>query len=236
MRDSIIKYGFLVWLGWLVPAAVAWAAKDSFPVPPGTNLVAVTDKLNFDNLMTMQVRKFDVEMSVEEVLNYYRGTWKDQFVENDMPPWKVISTKQGGKFYTVQVQASGVGKSWGYLGVSDLPRVLEKGAKPGATAHKNFPMMNGSTVMNDLKQEDPGRKARTLWINNGFSVASNAEYYRSFYTEQGWTKLVDQSADASNSNHVLVFQQGDKTINMSIDKSAEGGTNVVLTDIKNGLF
>jgi hypothetical protein len=169
------------------------------------------------------------------VLNFYRGKWKGEFVENELLPWQMIGTKRDGKFYNVQVQASSATKSWGYLGVSDLPRVLEKGGKLGSNAKKFFPMMNGSRVVNDLEHRDPGKNARTLWINNDFSVASNADYYRNFYVQQGWTKLVDQSADAS-SNHVLVFQQGDKTVNMTIDKSDEGSTNIVVNDVKNGLF
>ena len=233
MNAPLNRYKYLASLALLLPAMAANAAKDSFPVPPGANLVAVADKINYEG-MTMQVRKFDVEMTVQEVLNFYRGYWQGAFVENDMPPWKMISSKQGDRFYTVQVQPDGADRSWGYLGVSDLPKVLEKSGKLGSTAHKSFPMMNGSKVVNDLNHDDPGRKSRTLWINNHFSVNSNAEYYRSFYTEQGWTKLVDQAADANNS-HVLVFQQGDKTVNMTIDRS-EQGTNIIINDIKNGLF
>jgi hypothetical protein len=233
MKAFVIKHKYLALVALLLPAVPVCAKKNSFPVPPGANLVAVADKMNYEG-MTMQVRKFDIEMSVEEVLNFYRGTWQGAFVENDMPPWKMISSKQGDRFYTVQVQASGSTKSWGYLGVSDLPKLLEKGGKLGSQAHKSFPMMDGSSVINDLNHDDIGRKSRTLWINNRFSVTSNAEYYRNFYTQQGWTKLVDQSADSSR-NHVLVFQQGDKTVNMSIDKS-EQGTNIIVNDIKNGLF
>ncbi|HEY3486550.1 MAG TPA: hypothetical protein VGL10_00655 [Gammaproteobacteria bacterium] len=233
MYDLIGKnIGFRL-IACLLCVNAAFAAKDQFPVPPGANLVAVADQMNYEG-MTMRVRKFDIEMSVEEVLNFYRASWQGMSVENDMPPWKMISSKQDDRFYTVQVQPAGPGKSWGYLGTSDLPRMLEKGRQLGSTAKRFFPMMNGSKVVNDLDHNDTGRKARTLWINNHFSVSSNAEYYRGFYQEHGWTKLVDQSADAAN-NHVLVFQQGDKTVNMTIDR-AEQGTNIIVNDIKNGLF
>ena len=229
-----IKNKYFITLIFLLSVNSVSAAKDEFPVPPGANLVAVADRLNYEG-MTMQVRKFDVEMSVEEVLNFYRGKWKNEFVENDMPPWRMISSKQQDRFYTVQVQPRAAGKSWGYLGVSDLPQLLEKGRQLGSnTRKKSFPMMNGSKIVNDLDHNDIGRKARTLWINNHFSVGSNADYYRNFYLEQGWSKLVDQSGDASR-NHVLVFQQGDKTVNMTIDQS-DSGTNVVVNDVKNGLF
>ena len=231
---AILRSKLVVALALLLPVVPVMAAKkDSFPVPPGANLVAVADQINYEG-MTMRVRKFDIEMTVEEVLNFYRGYWQGAFVENDMPPWKMISSKQGDRFYTVQVQPSSSTESWGYLGVSDLPQVLEKGGRLGSQAKKFFPMMNGSTVVNDLAHDDVGRQSRTLWINNHFSVPSNTEYYRGFYTQQGWTKLVDQTADASNS-HVLVFQQGDKTVNMTINK-AEQGTNIIVNDVKNGLF
>jgi hypothetical protein len=231
MNAIAIRYNCLAAL--LLSGLSAGAAKESFPVPPGANLVSVADQMNYEG-MTMQVRKFDIEMTVDEVLNFYRGTWKGTFVENDMPPWKMISSKQGDKFYTVQVQASSSTESWGYLGVSDLPRVLEQGGKLGSQAHKSFPMMNGSKVVNDLAHDDLGRKSRTLWINNHFSVTSNAEYYRDFYVRQGWTALVDQTADPGNS-HVLVFREGDKTINMTIKKGDEG-TNIIVNDVRNGLF
>jgi hypothetical protein len=216
-------------LALLCVTGVLWAAQQKFPVPPGATLVAVEDQLNYEGI-TLQVRKFDIEMSMEEVLNFYRQTWQGEFVENDIPPWKMISTKQGDRFYTVQIQPTGPGACWGYLGVSDLPKVLEQGKTLGGNK-RFFPMMNGSQIVNDMDHHDIGKKGRTLLITNHFSVTSNAEYYRGFYTDKGWSKVVDVSGEPGK-NHVLMFQQGSQQVSLTIDK-VEQKTNIIVNDVKN---
>lgn len=207
-------------------------ADDDFPVPPDATLTAVADKMNYEG-MTLQIRKFEVDLTVEQVLAFYRAEWKDEFVEDDMPPWKMISSKQGNKFYTVQAQPAGRGSSWGYLGISDLPRALEKRGSIG-DKKKFFPMMSGSQIVNDMQHHDIGKQARMLLITNRFSVTSNAEYYRDHYTGNGWSTVIDDSGEPGKS-HVLMFQQGSKTVNLTIDQ-ADGKTNIVVNDVHNGLF
>lgn len=207
-------------------------ASNDFPAPPDAKLTAVADKMHYEG-MALQIRKFEVDLTVEQVLAFYRVQWKGEFVEDDMPPWKMISSKQGDEFYTVQVQPNGAGSSWGYLGVSDLPRVLEKRGAVGGKK-KFFPMMSGSQIVNDMQQNDIGKRARTILITNRFSVDSNVQYYRDHYTGQGWSKVIDDSGEPGKS-HVLMFQQGNKTVNLTIDRSDEK-TNIVVNDVSNGLF
>jgi hypothetical protein len=188
--------------------------------------------MNYEG-MQLNIRRFDIELTVEQVLTFYRKQWEGRYVENDMPPWLMISTKQGDRFFTVQAQPSGPGGAWGYLGASDLPRVLEKSGTLGGNK-KPFPMMSGSVVVNDLESRDTGRRGRTLLINNGFSVQGNAGYYRDHYQSQGWTTVIDQSSDPAD-NHVLMFQSGSETVNLTID-TAEQGTNIVVNKVSNSLF
>lgn len=231
--SEALKQTFLTTLAAVMLAGAGAAhAKRDFPVPPGAELAAVAGDMEYEG-MTLNVRRFEIAMSVEEVLNFYRKSWEGRYVENDMPPWRMISTRDGGEFYTVQVQPSGAANSWGYLGISDLPRMLEEGGTPGGN-RKPFPMMSGSTVVNDIESRDAGRRGRTLLINNGFSVQGNASYYREHYESQGWTTLIDQSADPAG-NHVLMFQLGSETVNLTID-TGERGTNIVVNKVRNELF
>jgi hypothetical protein len=215
----------------MLPAFGA-AAKDDFPAPPGSKLGAVADDMKYEG-MRLNIRRFDVELTVEQVLAFYREQWEERYVENDMPPWLMISKKEGDRFFTVQVQPSGPNSSWGYLGISDLPQVLEQGGKLGGNK-KRFPMMSGSVVINDLASSDIGRSGRTLLINNGYSVQGNANYYRDHYKSKGWMTVIDQSADAAT-NHVLLFQSGSSSVSLTID-TGEQGTNIVVNEVNNSLF
>ena len=85
-------------------------------------------------------------MRVEQVLAFYRGQWPDEFAESEMPPWKMIGSRQGDEFLNVQVQPKGTNKSWGYLSVSDLPKRLDK-KQYSLQMGKRFPMMSGSRTV-----------------------------------------------------------------------------------------
>jgi hypothetical protein len=207
-------------------------AKEKFPVPPGASLIAVADSMEFQGI-PLKIRKFEVEMPVEGVLNFYRNAWKGRVVEDDMPPWKIISTRDGDDFFTVQVQAGGRNMAWGYLGISDLPKRVESGWS--VQTKSDFPMMSGSQVINNFAHHDIGRRGRTIFITNKFSITGNAEYYRNHYTGQGWTPVMDQSPDQGGSQAFL-FKRGDQTVSMTINQGEEGVTNIIVNDVSHGLF
>lgn len=209
----------------------ASAASKDFPVPPKTQLQAITDSTNYEG-MTLKIRRFDVNLTIEQVLNFYRKEWQDEYVENDVPPWKMISTKQGDEFLTVQIQTSGFKQSWGYLGTSDLPAFLESGRMLGENK-QFFPMMRGSKIINDMLNDDIGKQSRVLLINNNFSVNGNAQYYRDHYVGNGWTNIIDQSG-GNTLSHVLVFQRGSQSVSMSINPAPAkvgGATNIVVNAV-----
>lgn len=232
VREAIVnssKVLLLVCL--LLPCGTAWAASD-FTAPPNAKLEWVTPDATTEG-MQLRIRKFTaISMSVDDVLKFYREEWVDEFAEVDMSPWKMIGTKQGKEYWNVQVQAGASGGSWGYLGVSDLPEILEKGRTLGGKKGKGFPKMAGSTVINDNQYKDIGKQSRTVLLQNKFSVASNVSYYRNHYINNGWNAVMDRPSQL-NGGHVLYLSKGSESLGMTFTRS-DRKTSVVANEVKHG--
>lgn len=225
---SLIKWPLYLLL--IVPL-VAMAGK-GFDAPPKAKVEWVTPDAKVEG-MALKVRRFEVsKMTMDEVLEFYRDEWKDEFAEVEMPPWQMIGTKQGKEYWNVQVQPAVNGGAWGYLGVSDLPELLEKGKALGGGQGKGFPKMAGSTVVNDNSYKDIGKKSRTLLLQNKFSVKSNVSYYRNHYGNSGWNIVVDRPAKISG-GHVLYLSKGSESLGLTFSQN-EGKTSVVANKVKHG--
>ena len=221
----------LLFLVVLLYSCVTWASR-GFVAPPNAKVEWVTPEVKTEG-MQLKIRKFTaLHMSVDGVLQFYRQKWEDEFAEVDMPPWKMIGTKQGKEYWNVQVQSGDSGGAWGYLGVSDLPGILEKGRELGGRKGKNFPKMAGSTVVNDNNYKDIGKKSRTLLLQNKFSVASNVSYYRNHYVNSGWNMVMDRSSQLDG-GHVLYLSKGSESLGLIFSRR-DKGTSVVANEVKHG--
>lgn len=218
-------------LGLLLMPGLIWAGKN-FIAPPKAKVEWVAPDAKTEG-MQLEIRKFTVlNMSMDDVLAFYREEWKDEFAEIEMPPWNMIGTKQDKEYWNVQVQARAGGGSWGYLGISDLPEILEKGRKLGGRKGKGFPQMAGSTVVNDNKYKDIGKKSRTVLLQNKFSVASNVSYYRNHYVNNGWHTVMDRSSQL-NGGHVLYLSKGSESLGITFSRN-DGKTSVVANEVVHG--
>jgi len=221
----------LLLISLLLLPCFSWAGR-GFDAPPKAKVEWVTPDAKTEG-MQLQVRKFTVlNMSMDDVLTFYREEWEGEFAEVDMQPWKMIGTKQGKEYWNVQVQPRAGGGAWGYLGVSDLPELLEKGRKLGGRKGKGFPQMAGSTVVNDNRYKDVGKKSRTIMLQNKFSVVSNVAYYRNHYANNGWHTAMDRSSQL-NGGHVLYLSKGSESLGMTFSRS-DGKTSVVANEVVHG--
>ena len=216
-----------------------YAKKPDFPAPPQAAVEWVGQNVEVNGIKS-SIRAFHTNESIEEVVRFYRKEWKRP-VEEDQPgfmesidaaPWYVISRIEDGYLMTVQVQVkkNDESGSWGYLSMSALP-------KPDAEAPqfaKSIPKIPGSIVMNELKSDDPGKKATTVIITNTHSVRNNADFYRGHYLNKGWTIETDKGL-GNGEVHSLVFKtrQNRVTIMMLEDKDY---TRVVVNSVKNSIF
>jgi len=208
----------------LLPCAVR--AGMDFPPPPDAKTEWVAQDMELNNI-AMKIRRFESDHSVQQVLGFYRERWRaggdygGGFAETDaMEPWIILSRVENQRLYTVQVQSHGARGSWGYLGESDLPALAGK-----TRTQSRFPAMSNSTVLNDIVNRDTGSRGRTLLLSNGYSVESNASFYRSHFRRQGWTADMDQTVETGR-RHVLAFRNGPDTVNLVITDAGDR-TNVI---------
>ena len=130
----------------------------------------------------------------------------------------------------VQVKKNDPDGSWGYLSMSVLPGTTNK--EPEFA--KTIPKIPGSIVMNEMKSDDPGKKATTVVLTNTHSVRNNADFYRAHYQNQGWTMETDKRL-GNQEAHSLVFKtkRNRVTIMLLEDKDY---TRVVVNSVKNSIF
>ncbi len=202
--------------------STSFSAQWSFPAPRGAYVEWVAQDAEVNNLV-IKARKFSSKQDMESVLAFYRELWSDNYAEIDYGPWRMISAKNEGLMYTVQVQKSTSGRgSFGILGVSDIAdKILSDDFIQEIGKH--FPKMQGSEVVSEMKMSDPGKNAKTILLSNKYSVASNVSYYKNHYRD--WQVRSDQSTGFTGP-HTLTFTNGRKEVNLVISRDT-GKTNIV---------
>ncbi|MFT6704340.1 MAG: hypothetical protein ACI89S_001529 [Gammaproteobacteria bacterium] len=219
-----------VWLMALLSNPL-YAGKPSIPDPPDSTVILVADNLNYNGL-PLRTRRFDSSQSMSKVLSFYKRKWAREmdgrpgFLQEQSPPWQVLSRIEEGYLLTVQVQPKGKFKSWGYLGVSNMADYLfDK-----APEEVEFPAMRGSKVTTNLLSKDPGLEAQTVVVQNNYSVDSNIAYYKNHYSGLGWVVAKELSFDQGK-NQILRLVKNDEEINLVIS-DIDRNTSVVANKVK----
>ena len=199
----------------------------AFPLPDA-KLTWIAPNIAFNGL-PMQIRSFDSKESPKAILDYYRREWRGTRerpgnIEYPLEGWQVIAALRDRCFYTVQVKASDKDGSTGLLGMSrltDPSQVREAG--------KNFPMMTGSNVINDIDHFDPGKRGRTLFFTNEFSPDANAGFYRRVMPGDGWRIVADHELPVGGNRtaYVMTLKRGQAETSMSITRNGDY-TNVLV--------
>lgn len=233
---NLFKLGSITALLLLPLPALAKAPE--FPPPPDSAVEWVAQDIEMNGNRTA-IRAFHSKDSIEKVVEFYRKEWrrpperdKPGFMETiDAAPWYIITRIEDGYLLTVQVQVQKNDKnaSWGYLSVSPLPKNPDK--KP-AELGSSTPKMPGSHVLNEMKSNDPGKKANTLIIANEHSLGSNAAFYRNHYQGKGWTTETDLN---SQDVQTLVFKTKRERVTIMLLKDGSE-TRVVVNSVKNSVF
>jgi len=199
----------------------------AFPLPDA-KLTWVAPNIAFNGL-PMQIRQFDSGESPKTVLDYYRREWRGTrdrpgFVEYPLDGWQVIAALRERCFYTVQVKASGRDGSTGLLGISRLPDPSQL-----RDVGRDFPMMSGSYVINDIDHFDPDKRGRTLLFVNEFSADANAGFYRRVLTSDGWNIVQNHELPLTGNRtaYVMTLRRGTAETSMSITRKGESTTVLV---------
>lgn len=209
----------------LALAAIDGTAAPDLPAPPDSRVTTVTTGAALNGIQTT-VRRFLSEKSLDGVLRYYRQLWRrphDEVpghLENRFGPWRIITRIEDEYLLSVQVRSTGDDRSRGNLAVS---RISGEGVR--AAGRSRFPMMHGSTVINDLPSDDAGKRGRTLLLANDFSVSANADYYTQHYRDRGWEIALDAGGDRANTR-VLDFQRTGAEVTVTIHGAKKGSAVV----------
>lgn len=219
------------------------AGLPDFPPPPDAAVEWVGQNIEINGIKT-SIRAFHTRKSIEEVVEFYRKEWKRP-VEKDKPgfmetidaaPWYIISRVEDGYLLTVQVQVNENDKSgsWGYLSTSPLPGASKKN-KP-AQLGGSTPKMPGSHVINEMKTDDPGKKANTSIISNKYSIESNVAFYREHFHGKGWTLETDRGIGSQGEMHTLVFKTRRERVTIMLLADENNGTQIVVNAVTNSIF
>lgn len=244
MLNSAKRFRFLNTLyyvsvtGLLSLTQIALAGPPDFPPPPDAAVEWVGKDIENGGIK-MSIRAFHSNKSIEKVVEFYRREWKKPvekgkpgFMETiDAAPWYIISRIEDGYLLTVQVQVKNndASRSWGYLSTSPLPG--NKNNKP-VELGSSTPKMSGSQVLNEVKHNDPGKTANTVFISNNNSVGSNAAFYRNYYQGKGWTVETDLN---SQDSHALVFKTRRDRVTIMLTKDSDF-TRIVVNSVRNSIF
>ena len=215
----------------LLMFSFAVEATPKFPAPPDSTVGKLSEAMVVNGI-PMHIRQFNSKNSVNEVLNFYRNYWprgtekKPGYTETDiLTPWKIITRVEEGYLMTVQVTENGDRGSRGLLGMSKLPDLDQDLPKLG----ESFPKLRGSTVFNDIESKDIGKKGRTIQLSNTYSVESNANFYRDYFTNKGWVVDMDKSLSTGKS-YAQRFSNGSRNVIITINKSKNGSVIVAQSE------
>ena len=226
---NVIKVLFLMLLLSYLPSVALAAPK--FPPPPKAKIGLLGDKLVINGIPT-DIRQFATPKSLTTVVEFYQELWEgddkkepEYTISKALPPWTIVTHLEDDYVLTVQVASDGKRGSSGYLAIS--PLLPDDRAKPG----KDFPMMRGSNVINEVFSDDGGKKGRTLVLRNSSSVQSNANFYKKHFENQGWAVEMDNEL-FKGKTHNLRFRSGNKhvTLVMKIDRGATIITSQSVTE------
>lgn len=202
----------LLLLAVLAPAAAA----PKLPPPPKSRIGLLGDEMVFNGI-PMRMQQFQSDLSVQEILEYYGQVWpagtekEPGYVITDaLKPWTIITRSEDGYLMTVQVTANG-GGSRGFLARSRMPdEDLDQ-----ITLGEGFPVLRGTSPLNDVRTVDAGKDGRTMAFVNDRTPQANADYYRTWFASRGWTLDMDKSPGSEG--HVLSFRNGSKSVNIVIN-------------------
>ncbi len=225
MNNKLLK-NLIFCLGMLIIVTPVFAGWPNVLLPPQAKQETQLAEKIFINGVPLKVVNFSTRLSVVQVLGYYRSRWADGFVENKYQQWQQISRLQGKYFITVQVKPSELADydvaTTGRINILNLNESDTR--KTG-----NFPVLQGSTVINDVQTMDKYKKARTLLIVNKHPANKNAEYYQMYFKKEKWSQVTNKTVEPSA--HVLVFAKDEDETSIVI-RSSGNDSSILVNEVK----
>lgn len=217
-------HGLLLMLFGVLPPP-CWAVDfPEFPIAEFMRLSVAADNIQF-NGVPIRIADFRSDKSEAAVVAFYRETWKEEIADADYAMWRILSHREGDFLLTVQVSGRGGAGSGGTLSIAP---VFSPNIEPGKDLGKGFPLLPGTTVVNDIQARDGPNRSRTLLMVNGMSVRQNRDYYSRRFLREGWREMAgnrDENGDPME-NPPLILSRGRDELNIAFTV-VDGKTHTV---------
>lgn len=165
------------------------AQTPALKLPDGAQSQVVAADLVINGARSRVVR-FHVGLGEREVLDFFRREFGARHVENTVQERRVIASRVGDHFHTVQLERPGPHGVDGTVITTLLGRG-PGGSAAGADTEKLLPAE--SQVLSRMQSDDGGRRALLVTAANGNSLAANRDHLVQALRERGFA-LVKEDA------------------------------------------
>jgi hypothetical protein len=185
------------------------------------------------NGLPIQMKKFSTDLSVTELLAFYKQSWSDTsivqenvpaYMEKHIGEWYILSKLENTVSVVIQTKRGKEGKTEGYISVTDTSRA----GKPNRWS-EDFPRLPGTQIFSNTESVDKGRIAYTLILSNDNSVDENRDYYRDNMYVDDW-----EFARESNrsSTVMLYFKKSGWQCDITVTKAEDGKTITIVNMVE----
>ena len=233
MHLKIARAGMLLALALLAcPAALAQQAPPQVrcpaaPVPPGSRLTLVAQRIALDGL-PLSIVQVASPLPLTAFLQFYAHAWvtpqgKPAYVRYPLGPWQAIAHGSGACFYTVQAQALGTGTT-ALIGVSMPQRSQSNAELINVTAPEN------ARVITHMVSVDGGRRGNTWLLYTANSPDSVVQFYARALHAQGWAQVLQQAVPNHAQTTSAMYTKGAANIGLVV-QPMRNGASITITEM-----
>ncbi|MGX5173446.1 hypothetical protein ACUR5C_05405 [Aliikangiella sp. IMCC44653] len=186
----------------------------TMPVPKDAEVAAVSTDMKYNGTpMKTWALTFDGDKGA--LVNHFRNQWKNVadslYDEQSHGGWVFINSKQGDFLLTAKLQSQ-LGRSQGYLGISDLSQI-----DPDFVIGKGFPKPRSTNAITEITENDTGKKSRYIILNSKRSVGDVYRFYIDTFQAKGWEVSV-ASLDPKGGGGVIALNDDKQEMNLTLTK------------------
>lgn len=194
-------------------AKVEWVAKDSVI-----------------NGLPSRIEKFESQLSMEEVLAYYRAFWANSPTgkprENKAGEWHTMSTLQGPFQISLQVQSKGKQGSFGLISTANFGEA-NKDFYP-----KSMPKWSDAKVLQVMESDDGPKHSQYVVVASRESLDFNIQRSREEWQRRGFTLTRESKPDSANpSSWVASFDKEGAQVDVTVARSDRYRATTVTTNL-----
>lgn len=161
-----------------------------------------------------RVLRFQVDRTEAEVLEFYRRQFGAERVENTVRGLRVIATKTGEHFVTVQLKPSGPHAVEGTV----MTTLLQGGPVRSAVASDTEKVLPAdSHVLSRMQSDDAGQRAVLVTAANGNSLQANRNHVLKGLQDRGFRLVREDAVPVQGRESIsLVLVSGSEEATVSI--------------------